>query len=920
MVLSQAAPNFETFYDSGLAVEEVLRDGTLERKELAAKPKRVYSGNSNVLFGNSNQAGTSSTKPAEVNQISKKPKSQQRAFTQFNTPRSALLKKLTEVGVLNPLQPPQNIPPNLNQNVYCDFHQMHGHTTDNCICLRHEIQNLIDNKVIDTPPSDKPNTMTNPLPQHNAPFHINQITQVKSQDFDPTSFIIPDTEPEPIVEIPEEIALCYLWDWGDLIADWKEFEVANFQEDVNPFFEPGWEVDWQNIYADPLDGFSLNMMFNLPEMPEWEWNPIPDEYQLLAWNDPLDTFSIPMLFAEEYQPPAVIYNWPEPVPFRPNLSSYLYDLIANDPYNNVGLAPYPEPPGPEEDVASNEFNPMDYLVDEIKSESSVTFPKDADVAMMNLWEDEPGAKTNLWGNTEIINIKVGNEEWTVNRAVAEAEKWKPEDLWEDLVVADLAANLQDTTIGNKRKALADLWNEESKYQQIGQLTRSGRIYQPPNLQIGESSNPSAPLTKEPSNPFVIPIKDTFQPFAPPVKEPSRPEKDPERMIKRQLEQSPTKMSVWDVLVHSTRHCEGFIQALSHLKVLSAITPDELVALIKTIPVKHAITFTDRDLPAEGTDHNRPLHITLKCHGKWVPVILIDNGSAINVCPLRVAYCLGYKNSDFSPSEVKVRAYDNTRRDVTGTLMLPMTFGHYQTDVEFHVVNIPASFNLLLGRPWMHRPNIMAVPSTLHQKVRLGLETGMLTIHGDSMIRAPVEDNAPLLEIQHGEEDIALGGFSLDTSRSVFTVKIDDDFVVSNVAIKIMKKMSYMPGLGLGKNLQGPAQFEEPGTLTRVTGVGYHPSEDRKEKKGDRLEDYFVKEKAKQIYQGQPEPFWDKETKTFLPGFEIFANDVWPESDEELKAVIKPVKTTDWVETLVVGSLATLFEEDEPLGIVVEAEV
>ncbi|KAG5554220.1 hypothetical protein RHGRI_011918 [Rhododendron griersonianum] len=107
----------------------------------------------------------------------------------------------------------------------------------------------------------------------------------------------------------------------------------------------------------------------------------------------------------------------------------------------------------------------------------------------------------------------------------------------------------------------------------------------------------------------------------------------------------------------------------------------------------------------------------------------------------------------------------------------------------------------------------------------------------------------------------------------------------------------MSGLGLGKNLQGPVQFEEPGTLTRVTGLGYHPFEDRKEKKGDRLEDYFVKEKAKLIYQGQPEPFWDKETNTFLPGFKIFANDVWPESDEELEAVIKPAKMADWVETL-----------------------
>ncbi|KAI8550364.1 hypothetical protein RHMOL_Rhmol06G0100100 [Rhododendron molle] len=170
-----------------------------------SKSKRAYSGNNNVLFENTNQVGTSSTKPVEVNQISKKPKSQSRTFTQFSTPRSTILKKLTEIVVLKPLSPPQTIPPNLNQNVYCDFHQKPGHTTDNCIRLRHEIQNLIDNKVVDAPPLDKPNTVSNPLPQHSAPFCINQITLAKNQnllEFDPTLFIVPDTESKPVVEVP----------------------------------------------------------------------------------------------------------------------------------------------------------------------------------------------------------------------------------------------------------------------------------------------------------------------------------------------------------------------------------------------------------------------------------------------------------------------------------------------------------------------------------------------------------------------------------------------------------------------------------------------------------------------------------------------------------------------------------------------
>ncbi|KAG5531685.1 hypothetical protein RHGRI_026341 [Rhododendron griersonianum] len=111
-----------------------------------------------------------------------------------------------------------------------------------------------------------------------------------------------------------------------------------------------------------------------------------------------------------------------------------------------------------------------------------------------------------------------------------------------------------------------------------------------------------------------------------------------------------------------------------------------------------------------------------------------------------------------------------------------------------------------------------------------------------------------------------------------------------------------------------------GTLIRTTGLGYLPSGGSKVKKGERLEDYFIKEKAKQVYQGQPEPLWDKETNTLLPGFEIFANDVRPESEEEFEAAEEWGKLTDWIEVFNMGSLTILFEENGPMGTATEAEV
>ena len=51
---------------------------------------------------------------------------------------------------------------------YCKFHQVTGHSTDSCMHLKHEIQNLIDFGKITDPEKSKPNqnTKTNPFLNH----------------------------------------------------------------------------------------------------------------------------------------------------------------------------------------------------------------------------------------------------------------------------------------------------------------------------------------------------------------------------------------------------------------------------------------------------------------------------------------------------------------------------------------------------------------------------------------------------------------------------------------------------------------------------------------------------------------------------------------------------------------------------------
>ena len=85
----------------------------------------------------------------------------------------------------------------------------------------------------------------------------------------------------------------------------------------------------------------------------------------------------------------------------------------------------------------------------------------------------------------------------------------------------------------------------------------------------------------------------------------------------------------------------------------------------------------------------------------MPSVLLDNGSALNVCPLVTAIALGFSPSDFGSSTQIVKAYDGTQRTVLGTLSTHVMIGPVIYSILFQVLRIQSSFNLLLGRPWIH---------------------------------------------------------------------------------------------------------------------------------------------------------------------------------------------------------------------------
>ena len=185
-------------------------------------------------------------------------------------------------------------------------------------------------------------------------------------------------------------------------------------------------------------------------------------------------------------------------------------------------------------------------------------------------------------------------------------------------------------------------------------------------------------------------------------------------VLKQLQKTQANISLWGLLMASYKHRKNLVNLLNQIQVPTTTTSQDLNAMIGSTNRELTISYFDKDLTKKGKNHNDLLHIIVDSMGKRIPKVLIDDGSALNVCPLKTTSCLGLNIEDFVPTDQHVRAYNNSRREVLGTITLELTIGPMVKKVDFQVLNIALCFNMLLKRPWIH--DIEAIPSSLYQKV------------------------------------------------------------------------------------------------------------------------------------------------------------------------------------------------------------
>ncbi|XP_059627141.1 uncharacterized protein LOC132269939 [Cornus florida] len=134
----------------------------------------------------------------------------------------------------------------------------------------------------------------------------------------------------------------------------------------------------------------------------------------------------------------------------------------------------------------------------------------------------------------------------------------------------------------------------------------------------------------------------------------------------------------------------------------------------------------------STPHEDPLVISLTVAECLVRRVLIDPGSSANIMPRVTFDRLEVKPEKLKPTGNPLLGFDGKLVDLIGMVELTVQAAERVLTEIFVVVEIHPSYNLLMGRRWIHR--VQGVPSTLHQVIRcLGPDGNkVIDIHGDQV--------------------------------------------------------------------------------------------------------------------------------------------------------------------------------------------
>ena len=139
-------------------------------------------------------------------------------------------------------------------------------------------------------------------------------------------------------------------------------------------------------------------------------------------------------------------------------------------------------------------------------------------------------------------------------------------------------------------------------------------------------------------------------------------------------------------------------------------------------------FSNEDKVGTIQLHDDALVITLRIGGYDIKIVMVDQGSTVEIMYPDLYRGLNLRAEDLTPYSSPLVSFEGTVIIPKGQIKLPGQTGSETVEVDFIVVDAYSPYTAIVARPWLH--TLGAVSSTLHQKVKYTSEGQIEEILGD----------------------------------------------------------------------------------------------------------------------------------------------------------------------------------------------
>ncbi|KAK8945084.1 hypothetical protein KSP39_PZI007855 [Platanthera zijinensis] len=139
-----------------------------------------------------------------------------------------------------------------------------------------------------------------------------------------------------------------------------------------------------------------------------------------------------------------------------------------------------------------------------------------------------------------------------------------------------------------------------------------------------------------------------------------------------------------------------------------------VASTSSAPPSEVITFGSADLPATANPFDDAIVVQASIENFTVDRILIDTGSSVNLLFKSTFEALRTGKTLLS-TEGPLYGFSGERKEVEGSVTLPVMLGGVTKEIQFIVVDAPSSYHAIFGRPLLNK--YRAIISTYHLAIK-----------------------------------------------------------------------------------------------------------------------------------------------------------------------------------------------------------